>query len=441
MNIARLNFSHSDFAYHSEIISRIRKAASMTGHRITLMADLPGPKMRIGKLANEPVELRAGSFFTLTTESIVGNVERVSTSFERLPHSVKMGDRLFLNDGYIQLKVTAVENNEVHCRVLVGGELRSNKGLNLPGINLGIGAFTHRDRECLAFALEAGVDAISQSFVESAADVHAVRRAALELGYQPFIIAKVERSNALHHIDDIIDAADGIMIARGDLGVEVPIEEIAVVQKDVMRRCNRKAKPVITATQMLESMTHYRRPTRAEATDVANAIFDGTDAVMLSGESAMGRFPVESVQMLAAIASSAESHRVPLSGRDVLSPSDKVLPGHLIALAVESTLEFAHPAAIFVPTRSGATARSISRFRPATWLIAVSPEEKTCQGLQFSYGVFPVYEKPDPSDWNSFIREWHCACPFSDNLVVLTAGPSPENPDTNFRMELIELTH
>ena len=222
------------------------------------------------------------------------------------PQSVKPGDTLFLNDGYIQLEVAGVSGNEVLCTVRVGGELRSRKGLNLPGIDLGIGAFTERDRECLRFALENGVDIVSQSFVERAADIEAVRKAAADLGRRPFIIAKIERAGALDRIDEILEAADGIMIARGDLGVEVPIEQIAVVQKRLMRLANMAAKPVITATQMLESMTDNRRPTRAEATDVANAIFDGTDCVMLSEESAMGKYPVDAVVMLARIAASAE---------------------------------------------------------------------------------------------------------------------------------------
>ena len=245
----------------------------------------------------------------LTTDEIDGDQRRVSVSFKRLPQAVKPGDALFLNDGIIQVEVVSVSGNDVVCKVVVGGELRSRKGLNLPGIDLGIGAFTERDHECLKFAAQAGIDAVSQSFVESGADIRTVRQAADALDYHPFIIAKIERSNALDHMDDILDAADGIMIARGDLGVEVPIERIAVIQKDLMRQANRRAKPVITATQMLESMTESRRPTRAEATDVANAILDGTDCVMLSGESAMGKYPVDAVAMLARIASIVEPHR------------------------------------------------------------------------------------------------------------------------------------
>jgi pyruvate kinase len=265
--------------------------------------------MRIGRLVQEPVELQPGSLFTLTTREIVGDANRVSVSFMSLPQALRPGDTLFLNDGLIQLETIKVEGQEVTCRIIVGGELRSHKGLNIPGIELGIGAFTEHDRECLKFALEQGVDVISQSFVESATDIVAVRDASAVLGYNPFIIAKIERSRALEHIDDIIEAADGIMVARGDLGVEIPIEQIALVQKQLIQSTNRAGKPVITATQMLESMVDNRRPTRAESTDVANAVIDGTDCVMLSEESAMGKYPVEAVAMLAKIAATTEPHR------------------------------------------------------------------------------------------------------------------------------------
>jgi pyruvate kinase len=287
MNIARLNFSHGEFAAHGRMIENIRAAEKAAAGHVTIMADLSGPKMRVGRFGADKIALKSGDRFTLTTDDIVGDQQRVSVSFARLPAVVKRGDTLSLNDGYIQMEVAEVHGADVVCSVMVGGELRSRKGLNLPNIDLGIGAFTERDRECLKFALENGVDSVSQSFVECAADMHAVRKAAREMGYEPFLIAKIERSRALGRLDEIIDAADGIMIARGDLGVEIPIEQIAVVQKNIMRRVNQRAKPVITATQMLESMTAYRLPTRAEATDVSNAILDGTDCVMLSGESAM----------------------------------------------------------------------------------------------------------------------------------------------------------
>ena len=443
MNIARLNFSHGDFSAHKKVIDNLRAASAKTGKRLTIMADLSGPKMRIGKLDPEPIYLETDDTFILTTDDITGDKTRVSVSFGGLPKAVKAGDTLYLNDGYIQLKVTKVQGNDVTCTVKVGGELRSRKGLNLPDIDLGISAFTPRDRECLKFALENGVDAVSQSFVESAKDIHEVRKAANDLGYQPFIIAKIERSNALVNIDEIIAAADGIMIARGDLGVEVPIEKIAVIQKDLMRRANMQAKPVITATQMLESMTTNKRPTRAEATDVSNAIINGTDCVMLSGESAMGEYPVESVTMLAKIAAAVEPERHQIPVKEMFRSIDlttRIKPEHLIAGSVEASLELSTPAAVFVPTRTGATARSIGRFRLPVWIIAVSSQEATCRNLQFSYGVYPVHEKDHPDQWKPYVKEWLQHHNIPGDFVVLTEGPSTKHPDANHRMEIIDLS-
>src|SRR3954466_11320290 len=309
VNVARLNFSHGSPSKHAEVIRHIREAARDIGRRVAIMADLPGPKLRLGKIDPEPIQLRAGDPFTLTSEDIVGNAQRASTSFQQLPRVVKPGNRIFVNDGLVQLVVERVVGNDVECKIAVGGELRSRKGLNLPGIDLGISAFTEHDRACLEFALKEGVDAVSQSFVERAADIEAVRAAAAKTGAQPFIIAKIERADALEHFDEILAAADGVMVARGDLGVEVPIEEIAHTQKQLIAKANLAGKPIITATQMLESMVASRLPTRAESTDVANAVLDGTDCLMLSGESAVGQFPAEAVEMLARIAAYTETHR------------------------------------------------------------------------------------------------------------------------------------
>jgi pyruvate kinase len=442
MNVARLNFSHGDFSGHARVIENLRAAAASTGRRLAILADLPGPKMRIGQLETEPIQLCPGDFFTLTTEDIMGDSHRVSVSFPQLPETVKPGATLFLNDGIIQLDVVRVDGRDVHCRVVVGGELRSRKGLNLPGIDLGISAFTDHDYRCLKFALENGVDAVSQSFVNMAEDVRAVRSAASALGYAPFIIAKIERSTALENLDEIIEAADGIMIARGDLGVELPIEQIPVVQKRLMRLANRNGKPVITATQMLESMTQNSRPTRAEATDVANAILDGTDCVMLSAESAMGSYPVESVAMLAKIAAAIEPQRPIMTVKDMFTESDlnrKIRPSHLIALSVERSLEYVTPAAIFVPTRSGTTARRIALFRLPVWIVAVSSQEMTCQRLQFSSGVRPVLETEHPENWNVYVERWISNHGLSGDLVLLTEGPSQKHPASNYRMEVLEI--
>ena len=269
-----------------------------------------------------------------------------------------------------------------------------------------------------------------------------MRQAASDLGHQPFIIAKIERSGALDHIDEIINAADGIMIARGDLGVEVPIEQIAMVQKRLTRLANMYAKPVITATQMLESMTDNRRPTRAEATDVANAVLDGTDCVMLSAESATGKYPVDAVEMLARIAAVAEKQRPMITARDMFKGIDlkgKLRPEHLIALAVEECLAHVVPAAVFIPTRSGATARSVTRFRLPVWAVAVSSREDTCRQLQFSSGVYPVHEPHLPDSWEAYVRQRVSEFGLEGNLVFLTEGPSSRHPEANHRMEIIDL--
>ena len=442
MNIARLNFSHGSPEGHRQVIRDLRAAARAAGRRVAIMGDLSGPKMRIGMLAAEPVELKPGDPFILTVDDIVGDAGRASVTFQRLPQAVKPGDTLFLNDGIIELQVQSVSGSEVACQVVVGGELRSRKGLNLPGIVLGISAFTERDHQWLKFAAEEGLDAISQSFVENGTDIQAVRQAADALDYHPFIIAKIERSGALQHMKDILRAADGIMIARGDLGVEVPIERIAIIQKDLMLQANRRGKPVITATQMLESMTDSRRPTRAEATDVANAILDGTDCVMLSGESAMGRYPVEAVAMLAGIAAQVEPQRRMLTVRELYQGMDlrsRIRPAHLIAIAVEGSLEHSSPAAVFAPTHSGATARSLAVFRLPVWVIAISSNESTCQGLVFSYGVYPVHSDDHPGDYTPLVRAWLKEHEIAGDIALLTEGPSPRHPGTNHRMEIIDL--
>jgi pyruvate kinase len=336
-----------------------------------------------------------------------------------------------------------VKRSEVHCRVVTGGEIRSRVGLNLPGIDLGISAFTEEDHRWLRFCKGKNIDAVSQSFVERAEDIASVRKAAHAIGYNPGIIAKIERARALEQIDAIIRAADGLMIARGDLGVEMPIEQIALVQKRLMSLANADWKPVITATQMLESMTSNRRPTRAEATDVANAILDGTDCVMLSGESAIGLYPVEATAMLARIAAITEpaltSQPRPAMARP-MRRRDRVSLTDLIAASVRTTVDRVTPAAVFVPTRSGAMARSITRFRLPVWIVAVSSQAATCQRLQFSWGVHPVCEPEHPEDWRGYIGRWLHAAGMDGTLAVLTEGPSSKHPEANHRMEIVDLS-
>ncbi len=398
--------------------------------------------MRVGTIQPEPIDLRPGDPFTLTTEDVVGTPERVSQSFERLPAVVKPGDRLFLNDGLIQLNVDAVEGHDVRCRVTVGGELRSRKGLNLPGIDLGISAFTDHDRTCLEFAVRNGVDAVSQSFVETADDIRSVRAAIDALGREVFVIAKIERAGALEHYDAILQAADGIMVARGDLGVEVPIERIAITQKDLIARANLAGKPIITATQMLESMVSSRLPTRAEATDVANAILDGTDCVMLSAESAMGRFPEEAVATLARIAAETERHRTRVGQdrvREYYRAHQPTTVSESIATVVERALDTVACDTVFVPTRTGSTARMLSRFKPAVWVVAASHRREVCQGLAFSYGVWPEDVRAEEADWEDFARHWLDAHAVEGRRAMLVSGPSAARPEANHRLEFMRL--
>jgi pyruvate kinase len=463
VNVARLNFSHGDLTSHAESIKRIRSAAEAVGRRVAIMADLPGPKMRIGDIEPEPIQLQAGEKITLTTDVITGNLQRVSVSFKNLPDVVKRGDRLFLNDGLVELTVAQVSGGDVHCTVSVGGELRSRKGLILPGIALGFGAFTEHDRTCLKFALQHGVDAVSQSFVETGADIEAVRTAAEAAGKRPLVVAKVERLSAIKRFDEILDASDGIMVARGDLGVEVPIEEMAILQKRLIARAHVAGKPVITATQMLESMVASRLPTRAEATDVANAILDGTDAVMLSAESAIGKYPEESVAMLAKIAAYTESQRPPVGLAELRSRVAGVRQGSLadargsaqsdeglearqpitsadaITSVVEAALNTAPCAVAFVPTRTGTTARMISRLNPLQWIVAICRDPAVCQDLVFSGGVEPIQLVEDPKSWRDFARNWMKEYQLPGSVALLVAGPSTGNPDANYRLEFLDV--
>ncbi len=442
MNIARLNFSHGDFDAHKKDVQLIRKAAKKVGKHVAIMADLPGPKIRIGDLAEETVELQNGQILTLTTKPLAGTTEKISVNLPELPSAVEQGNLLFINDGFIQLQVLEVMGEEVRCQVIVGGPLRSRKGLNIPDVDLGVSAFTENDREIAKFALQIGVDALSQSFVENSEDIAVLRTFARKLGHNPFIIAKIERSKAVQNLDAILGEADGIMVARGDLGVEIPICQIPIVQKEIVHKANQAGKPVITATHMLESMTTNRLPTRAEATDVANAILDGTDCVMLSGESAVGQYPIEAVYTLRDIAAEAEESRARYTCNPTVWEKNErsVNILEIIASSIETAIARITPAAVIVPTRSGATARNVTRYRLPVWIIAVSSQKKTCRDLLFSYGVFPVLEPEHPTFWRQWIRVKLQALGVEGERAILTEGPSSKYPDRNDRMEIIDLT-
>ncbi|MFH1115044.1 MAG: pyruvate kinase [Pseudomonadota bacterium] len=442
MDVARVNFSHGEFSAHKEVIENIRTAARNVGKRTAILADLPGPKIRIGELAAEKVNLMQGQPFLLNTdERIIGDEHAASVSLQCLGDAVKPGDKIFLNDGLIQLVVKRVEGCRIHCTVIAGGELRSHKGVNIPGIELGISAVTQYDRECVKFALEQGVDALGVSFVQGKRDISDLRDFTRSLGYNPFIIAKIERSRALEDIDSILAAADGIMVARGDLGVEIPIEQIAMTQKRIILTANVHGKPVITATQMLESMVAVPRPTRAEATDVANAILDGTDCVMLSEESAIGDYPIPAVQMLARIAEAVEGHirvHAVVETIEASVASRKQRVEELISLSVYHTVRRLLPVAVVTPTETGSTARRVARFRLPVWVVAISPNESTCQALQFSFGVYPLLEPNPPDSWSTYVRTKAVRLPIPDGPVVLTEGTVRHSGGTD-RMEIIEL--
>ena len=306
MNVARVNFAHETLAKHAEDIRRIRRASARVKRPCQILGDLPGPKIRVGQLRHEPVELEHDKIVWLTTKKILGSKSRIPVGYAQLPQSVKKGSIVFLNDGFMQLQVLEVKKTEVKCRVLIGGPLLSHKGLNLPDAKLFVEAVTPEDLGFVEFGLAEGVDFFGVSFVQKAADILKVRAFAHKKGKIIRTIAKIERSEAVRNIDSILKVTDGIMVARGDLGVEVPMESVPVIQKRLIAKANWDGVPVITATQMLESMTHNIRPTRAEVTDVANAILDGTDGVMLSEETAIGEYPVQTVEMMEKIAVSVE---------------------------------------------------------------------------------------------------------------------------------------
>jgi len=441
MDIARLNFSHGEFAQHKADILSIRRAAEKIGRQVAIMADLPGPKIRIGDFEEKQVILLNGQKLILTSTACMGNSKKISVNLPGLHNTVQEGNLIFVNDGFIQLQVLDVVDEEVICEVIVGGALSSRKGLNIPDVELGVTAFTDKDREIAKFALGIGVDALSMSFVENSKDILSLRKLAHDHGYNPFIIAKIERSRAVENLIDILREADGIMVARGDLGVEIPIAKVPTVQKDIVWKAQLAGKPVITATHMLESMITNRLPTRAEVTDVANAILDGTDCVMLSGESAIGKFPIDAVRTLREIAIEAEASRSECTCNKKFSNHNEgsVIVRDVIASGVKSAIERIETTAIIVPTRSGMTARNISRYRLPVWIIAVTSQKETAQDLIFSYGVLPIIEPDHPGDWKKWIAEQFRQLEISGGMVILTEGPSAKYPDRNNRMEIIDL--
>jgi len=394
MDVARLNFSHGSHEEHLEKIKEIRRLSDQLKKPVTLLQDLSGPKIRVGRVKEGGVELKQGEKFILTNRKIMGDEKGVSVNYAPLPKEVKAGDILLLADGAIELQALRSNDQDILCQVIVGGKLTSNKGINFPTGTITVSPFTKKDREDLLFGIRNGVDMVSLSYVKDAGDIEKVKRFLKKYSASLPVIAKIERKEALENIDKILMAADGIMVARGDLGVETPIEKIPTVQKMLIRKANTMGKPVITATQMLRSMVDQNRPTRAEVTDVVNAIYDGTDAVMLSEETAIGQFPVETVQMMARIARAAEEAFPHHRFLDRRSEGDSDLP-QAISQVASILSERVKAVAIVVPTESGSTARWVSRLRPKQPVIALSRHYSTVRSLNLCWGVTPLLV----SDW------------------------------------------
>jgi len=387
MDVVRLNFSHGTQEEHAATVRMVRAASGRHQKPIAILADMPGPKIRTGALQDgKPVLLRTGQRFTISTVDCAGDRDGVSTTYRTLPSEVHRGDRILLSDGLIELRVESTGRKEVVCRVVNGGMLGEHKGVNLPGVKLSTPALTPKDMENLAFALSCGVNYIGVSFVRTAEDVLAAKAAVARAGKNTPIIAKLEKPEAIENLDAILGVADGVMVARGDLGVEMSPERVPVVQKTVIARAREMRVPVITATQMLESMTENPRPTRAEASDVANAIFDGSDALMLSGETAMGRYPLEAVQMMDRIIRVAEANvpNTPMRRRRTATNIADATAEMVCHASQELELK-----AIAVFTETGSSARLISKYRSPRPVIAFSPNQETRRRMSLLWGVTP----------------------------------------------------
>ena len=392
LDVARLNFSHGSHAQKAELIAMVRQVAREEGKPICILADLQGPKIRTGRLVDhKPVQLVAGARLTITPREIAGTAEIVGTTFRTLAENLEPGSRILLSDGLIELRVERVDGVDVVCEIINGGLLGENKGINLPGIPVNVPSLTEKDEEDLIFAIGEKVDTVAVSFVRTADDVRHVKGRLAALNSDAWVIAKLEKPQAVEHLDSILEVADGIMVARGDLGVEVPPEKVPAIQKHIIKRAAEYRKPVITATQMLESMIENPRPTRAEASDVANAIYDGTDAVMLSAETAAGKYPVQAIAMMAKIVSETEQQirldPPPLrSSRRIF----KLSVAETICECMAHSAEDLDVAAIAIFTETGATARLLSKYRPEPPIYALSPYEKVINRAMLLWGTYPI---------------------------------------------------
>lgn len=439
LDVARLNFSHGDFAEHERRVENILLAVQNTGKTVALMQDLSGPKIRIGDFAAEQIELIPGEMFTLVREETVGDKNRAHINYPTLSEEVKVGGQILLDDGKKRLEVVKIDGTDVHCRVVVGGMIKGRRGVNIPGANLSIGALTEKDKKDLAFGLKHQVAYIALSFVRRPADITELRALLEKEGSDASIIAKIETPEAVDNIDEIIRLADGIMVARGDLSIEIPAETVPMIQKMIIKKCNAACKPVITATQMLESMINSPVPTRAEVSDIANAIIDGTDAIMLSEETALGKNPAEAVKVMSRVAKEIEKEHVQHRSVGHYSQTDIA---HAVTGAVVKTADDVEAKLIFALTESGSTARMIARFRPRHPILAMTPNVRTFNKLALNYGCIPFLTPRFQTLEEAFeLVRSHC---LENNLlqegdrVVVSAGTPFNSKNTPTNMLMVE---
>lgn len=432
MDIARFNFSHGDYEEQLGRVNLLKSIREELGKPIAMLLDTKGPEIRTGLLKDDKkVALVEGEEYVLTTREVIGDNKTGYITYEGLPADLEIGNVILIDDGLIELKVTALTDTDITCTIVNGGELGMRKGVNVPNVSVKLPSLTEKDKADILFGIEQGFDFIAASFVRNAECIHEIKALLKEHGANMAVIAKIENAEGVENLDEIIKASDGIMVARGDLGVEVPAEKVPHIQKKMIRKCNDSFKPVITATQMLDSMIRNPRPTRAEVTDVANAIYDGTDAVMLSGETAMGKYPVEALKMMGKIAENTEAY---LNYEEILEKK-KVYSKYNISSAVSyasvATAYRLNVEAIITPSLSGFTARQVSKYRPKPLLLGVSPEDEVLRRMQLYWGVIPLKSKKEESTDDivssalklvkeqGYVKE--------NDTVIITAGVTTNN--------------
>jgi len=437
VNVFRLNFSHGTHQQHRKALETARGTAKRLGQAVAFLQDLSGPKIRTGDVSDKKgVLLKEGASLTLTTEDIVGTTERVSTTYRHLPQDVQPGKRILLDDGLIELEVETISGGDVKTKVVSGGRLKSKKGINLPGVRLSIPSLTQKDRDDLEFGLSLDVDFVAQSFVRSKKDVEELRNLLHERGRADMpIIAKIEKPGAVDNLSDILDVSEGVMVARGDLGVELPTEQIPMLQKEIIHAANERGRTVITATQMLESMVNHHRPTRAEATDVANAILDGTDALMLSAETASGKYPVESVATMARIAEYTEQRLGPRRRHSDSASLEGSPIARAVAVGACRAAEQLGARYLVVFTESGSTARLVSYCRSGSAVLAFTPSERVYRQLALTWGATPVqsrhYETTDEMLESGMKLLSTMGAVASDDIAIVVCGTTTLEGATN----------